>query len=114
MKEYNDLILFQKIYDLFLWLHPILNRFPKSEKFLLAEQIERCMIEIVRHAVRINFQKIKNRDLVEEMSAELDMLKILVRLSKDLRFVSVKSYGVFSEKAVEVGKLLGGWQKSLI
>ncbi|MFA5169333.1 MAG: diversity-generating retroelement protein Avd [Candidatus Paceibacterota bacterium] len=114
MENYNDLVLFQKLYDLFLWLHPILNKFPKSEKFVLAEQIEKCIIEIIKGVVMINYQKSKSRISAEDLSLELDNLKVLMRLSKDLRFLSIKSYGIFSEKAVEAGKLLGGWQKSLI
>jgi len=114
MEKYEDLIFFQKIYDLAIWLHPILNRFPKSEKFVLAEKIENCMIEILKKAIIINFQKNKNQILMSELNAEIDCLKILVRLAKDLKFLNIKSYGIFSEKVVESGKLLGGWQKTLI
>jgi uncharacterized protein (DUF342 family) len=114
MQDYNDLILFQKVYDLSLWLHPILNKFPKSEKFVLAENIENCMLEILKGVVKVNSEKSKRNILIEELSAEVDTLRILVRMSKDLRFLSIKAYGVFSDKITEVGKLLGGWQKSLI
>ena len=36
----------------------------------------------------------------------------LVRLSKDLEFISVRQYGFAAERVNEVGKLLGGWIKS--
>lgn len=112
MNNYNDLILFQKIYDLALWLHPILIKFPKNQKFVLAERIENCLLEILEDIVRINSQKSKSQFLNDELNVKADKLRILVRMAKDLKFMSIKSYGVFSEKITEVGKLLGGWQKA--
>lgn len=111
MNNYNDLILFQKAYDLALWLHPILNKFPKSQKFVLASKIENCLLELIEAIVKVN-SGIKNSYVMENLNVEVDRLRILVRLAKDLRFLSVKAYGFFSEKVTEIGKLTGGFQKA--
>mgnify|MGYP001365042028 FL=1 len=111
MYNYNDLFLFQKVYDLVLWFHPILNRFPKSQKFVLAQRIENCLIEILEDLVKLNSQKFRSEMLIENLNIKIDRLRILVRLAKDLKFISIKSYGVFAEKITEVGKLLGGFKK---
>jgi hypothetical protein len=111
MHNYNDLFLFQKTYDLVLWLHPILNKFPKSQKFVLAQRIENCLIEVLEDLVKLNSQKLKSDILMEDLNVKIDRLRILVRLAKDLKFISVKSYGVFAERVTEVGKLLGGFKK---
>jgi hypothetical protein len=113
MYNYNDLILFQKVYDLVLWLHPILNRFPKSQKFVLAQRIENCSLEILEKIVKINSSKTKSAFLMENLNVDIDRLRILVRLSKDLRFINIKTYGIFCEKVTEIGKLFGGWQKKV-
>lgn len=112
MYNYNDLILFQKIYDLILWLHPILNRFPKSQKFVLAQKIENCSLEILEKVVKINSAKTKSAFLLENLNVDVDRLRILVRLAKDLRFINIKTYGTFCEKVTEIGKILGGWKKT--
>lgn len=113
MYNYNDLILFQKVYDLVLWLHPILNRFPKSQKFVLAQRVENCSLEILEKVVKVNSSKTKSDFLFESLNVDVDRLRILVRLSKDLRFINIKTYGVFCEKVTEIGKLLGGWKKTV-
>jgi hypothetical protein len=46
---------------------------------------------------------------LQQASIELDELRILIRLSKDLHFVNVKQYGVAAEKMNEIGRLLSGW-----
>jgi hypothetical protein len=46
---------------------------------------------------------------LQQASVELDELRILIRLSKDLHFMNVKQYGVAAEKMNEIGRLLSGW-----
>ena len=49
---------------------------------------------------------------VYKISVELDKLRILIRLSKDLKFISIRQYGFGAEKINEIGKMLGGWIKN--
>jgi hypothetical protein len=46
---------------------------------------------------------------LEEADVHLEKLKIYLRLSKDLEFISMGLYEESSEKVTEIGKLLGGW-----
>ena len=46
MSEMDKLVLYQKMYDLILYSFPIINRFPKSQKFVLGQQIQNCMLGI--------------------------------------------------------------------
>jgi len=41
----------------------------------------------------------------------LDKLRILIRLSKDLHFISIRQYEFVANKVNEIGKMLGGWMK---
>jgi len=43
----------------------------------------------------------------------LDKLRILIRLSKDFKFISIRQYEFVSGEINEVGKMLGGWIKSV-
>ena len=40
----DDLILFQKAYDLFVWLFPIVGKFPKNQRFVLGQKIQKNLI----------------------------------------------------------------------
>ncbi len=109
----KKLILFQKIYDFVLWLYPVVNRIPKTHKTVLGRQIEELALSLlllVMSANRVRGQK--RAELQRVISEELDKLRILLRLTKDLRFMSIKQYVYSSEKVNEIGKILSGWMRA--
>jgi len=106
----EDLILYQKMYDLIKYSFPVLNNFPKSQKFVLAQQIENTFLKMLDLIVTANKLKSKARTLFL-LDVELQKAKTLVRLAVDLRFMSIKRYGIFSEKLAEIGRLIGGWSR---
>lgn len=106
----KKLILFQKIYDFVLWLYPVINRIPRHHKTVLGRQVEELavsMLLVVLSANRARGQKREELQFV--ISEDLDKLRILIRLTKDLRFMSIKQYSYSSEKVNEIGKILSGW-----
>jgi len=46
------------------------------------------------------------------LSRNLDMLRLYIRLEKDTRQISIGRYEVVSKQLSEIGRLVGGWQKS--
>lgn len=104
----DDLIIYQKAYDFMLWLHPVVNKFPKGQRFVLGQRIELKTLDVIHSMIVANALRDKAASL-QQASMELDELRILLRLSKDLHFVNVKQYGVAAEKINEVGRLLSGW-----
>ena len=106
----EDLIIYQKVYDLIKYSFPVLNRFPKSQKFVLGQQIENTFVKMLELIVTANKLKSKGRTLFL-LDIELQKAKTLVRLAADLRFMSIKRYGIFCEKLSEIGRLTGGWSK---
>jgi four helix bundle protein len=106
----DDLIIFQKTYDLILWIFPMINRFPKKQRFVLGQQIENELLEIIEDIILANNERSKI-EILKRISVRLDTLRVLVRLAKDLRFLSIKQYGNAALKINEIGKLLSGWMK---
>ena len=104
----NDLIIYQKTYDLLLWLYPVVNRFPKSQRFVLGQRIEKKVLDILTSIIQANVERDKILAL-KKTSVELDELRILIRLSKDLRFMNIRQYEAVAEKMNEIGRLLSGW-----
>lgn len=106
----DDLIIFQKVYDLILWLYPAVNKFPKSQRFVLGQRIENTVLEILKGIIQAN-QESNKLPYLKQVSIDLDKLRILVRLSKDLKFINIRQYRFVAEKINEIGKILGGWMK---
>lgn len=107
---FQDLIIYQKTYDFMLWLHPVVNKFPKSQRFVLGQQIENELLEIIKDIILANSERNKI-EILKRINIRLDTLRTLIRLAKDLRFLSIKQYGDAAVKMNEIGKLLNGWMK---
>lgn len=106
----ENLPIFEKTYRLILWLYPTINKFPKSQRFVLGQQIENTALSILTGIIISNAERDKLVAL-KRVSASLDTLRILIRLAKDLKFISVQQYLFAAERVNEVGKMLGGWMK---
>ena len=106
----QDLVIFQKVYDLILWMYPLINKFPKKQRFVLGQQLENTLLDILKGIIQANQERNKLETL-KQVSIDLDKFRILYRLAKDLKFMSIKQYQFGAEKINEVGKILGGWIK---
>ena len=112
MSDMKELIIYQKYYDLMLYSLPIIGRFPKDQRFTLGQQIENAMLEIGKMIVHANKLKQKKGKLYE-IDIELEKLRFLIRVSKDLKIMTVSKYGHHCERLDAFGRLLGGWLKAV-
>ena len=78
---------------------------------MLGQQIQNCLLDIAKLIVQANKQRAKLPTLTQ-IDIELEKLRLLIRLAKDLRLLAVKQYGLIAERVDEIGRLLGGWIKS--
>jgi four helix bundle protein len=111
MSDMKELIIYQKHYDLMVYSFPIIGRFPKDQRFVLGQQIENQMLEIGKMIVHANKLKQK-RGKLYDIDIELEKLRFLIRIAKDLKFLSISKYGHHCERLDEIGRLLGGWLKT--
>jgi len=110
----NQLLIFQKTYDFFLWFFPYINRIPKFHRLILGRRLEKVSLSLLVLVIRANKTSGNERIILQQkISDELDILRILIRLTKDLKFISVKQYALAAEKINEIGRMLTGWMKSV-
>jgi hypothetical protein len=55
----------------------------------------------------------QRRDKVLLVSSSVDMLRIFIRLAADTKVIDKKYYVLLQEQIDEVGRMLGGWLKTL-
>ncbi len=60
-----------------------------------------------------NSQRDKKLPILEDSIVSLDLLKILIRLAKDVQALDNKKYIHLEQNLLEIGRMLGGWKKSL-
>ena len=102
----------QKVYDLLLWIIPLIGRFPRSHRFLLGDRIEVNLLEILDDLIEAYYTKNKE-GLLRAANLRCEQIRVLVRLCKDLGIIGMEKYRHASEKIDEIGRMIGGWKKSL-
>jgi MutS domain I len=107
----EDLIpVVQRSYDLCAGLYEHVNRFPRAQRTLLGRVILEDALQMLTLLTVVNRRTVKHEGLAEA-SGRLDALRITLRLSKRLGFLSNGGYERLSQVADEVGRMLGGWLK---
>jgi len=102
----------EKCIDMIQYGYIALQQFPKSEKFTLAADIKRYMYSLLENIVKLANLRDKKR-ILKNIDICLEMLKTFIRLARDLKFLSIKKYEIISRHIVELGKMNGGYWKSL-
>ena len=108
----DELKILQKIFDMMDYGYKALQQFPKSEKFALATDIKHSMNVLLRRCIEAQ-KKYYKKTTLQDMDVEIATLKAYIRLSFQLGFLSSKKYEIWSDMVVEIGKMLGGWLKSV-
>ncbi len=110
----DKLILYQKTYDLYLYTHKFIKKFPKSERFLISKALQGSLLEAIKLSVKANLQKNQKRRLIyqEGIEVQLQIYLTVLRLSRDLNFLPKKKYQHASFLVNEIIKILYGWKKS--
>jgi hypothetical protein len=108
----NEDNILTKLNDLLLYTVPQLSKFPRDQKFVLGDRIQIKLMAVQEECLRAYYGRDK-RDRLLEANLQLEVTRHLVRLAYNLRLMNAKTYGVISEKIDEVGRMVGGWLKSL-
>ncbi len=101
----------QKCYDLVLWLLQRIESFPRTHRFTVGDRLAAAALDVLENLLAAAYTREK-RALLEAANLRLHRLRMLVRLAKDLRLLSLGGYEYAAEHADEVGRLLGGWLRS--
>ena len=99
-------------YRLMLWTVPKLGKFPRDQRFLLADRINKTMMDTLENLIDASYsKKEKAVPILIETNRQLEKLRYYSRLSKDLKYINVKGYHYFANEINRIGKMVGGWIK---
>ena len=113
----NTMKVYQKWEDMAEYLYIALKSYPKSERFTLAAKTANELWEIGTNITRAN--AVGNENKTEKLrtvyAADLALvkLKVLVRMGMRLKFLPLKKYEILAGQITEVGRMIGGWIKSI-
>jgi len=101
-----------KTYDLVLWLLPKVEKFTRSFRFTVGDRIANLALDLLLLLVEAAYSTDK-ADLLERASRRTNGLRYMLRLAKDLKLLALDSYGFAVERLDEIGRMIGGWRKSV-
>jgi len=106
----QEFLVIKKGYDFSKWLLQHTGRFPKSYRFSVAAKLENAILDFIEITTVANMRKDK-LPFLRKADEALARLRLLFRLSYEMRFINLKSYEFGSKQLAELGRLLGGWIK---
>ena len=106
-----------RAYDLTLWLFQKVESLPRSHRVLLGDRTVKSGLEILPvllvRAAYLPSHSPRKAELLDRANLETNALRYLLRISKDLRLISLDSYTFASQRIEEIGRMTAGWRKSL-
>jgi hypothetical protein len=103
----KNFALYEKLCDLADWLFPVVDKWPKAEKFALCTQVKNCVHDMVKLAIRAQKSREKVRWLYE-LDVQLQMLRHFLRHAHGRRYLSNRKLRLVTEMLSEIGRITGG------
>ena len=96
-----------------MW-HEFILHFPKDSRYTLGAKIDSRFLEAIELIIKASYSdKLEKLISLKNASVKLDLLKFFLQIAWEIKSLDNKKYIKIYEKLNEVGKMLGGWIKSL-
>ena len=103
--------LFVKTYDFLLWLIPLTLKFPKSQRFLLAERLSKMALDFYDTILDAVMEPKRQDECLDEADKLLTKIRLYIRLSYDLKCINQRRFEHAARSVNEIGRLIGGWKR---
>lgn len=109
-----DIPIFKKIYRLYKLFYGYRNAVSKQDRYTLWQRCEGLILDVLE-SILLASQQTKQEKLptLQKTSLKLNLLRVFLRLCKDVKSIDNKKYAQLQEIVDEIGRMLGGWIKSV-
>ena len=101
----------EAMYRFMLWLVPTVEKFPRSQKFLLGDRIQSTALDVLEGLIEATYTRTRGR-MLSTANLGVEKLRLLFRLSFDLKFLDMRRYEHAARSLDEIGRMIGGWRKA--
>ncbi len=108
----KDLPVYRQTYSLLLQITNITRNFSKDFKYNLGERILNTTIDLIIDIYFANSNINTRYNYIVNAINKLEVVLLLLRLSSDMKLISVKQYADSSLIIDSIGKQLNGWKIS--
>jgi hypothetical protein len=109
-----DVPIIQHSYNLFRSLHDLTPAIPKLARHTLWQRCQNLCLDILQGLISTGYLPPEKRaEKLLRLSESLDLLRVLIRLSFETKIISQKAYLSLQQAIDDIGRMLGGWLKSI-
>ncbi len=112
MAQYEHLPVFKKSYDLLLAVYQSVGMFGREFKYTIGEKMKNESLELIVSIYKANNTKDK-LDMIVVAKEHLEVLRLYIRISKDLKQITLKKMIFLNEFIESISKQLSGWEKAV-
>ena len=111
----EEMVIFPRTYDFLSWLIPLTMNFPRSQRFVITRRLQDAALNFQELIIEANARRSEKRsEKLHAADAELLKIRLYLRLCEKWHWITPGQYRHASEMVAELGRLLGGWIKSVI
>ncbi len=93
------------------WLVPTVEKFPRSQKFLLGDRMQTTALDILERLIEATYDRARLTHL-RAANLGLEKLRHLARLAFDLRHMDERRYEYCVRELDGIGRQVGAWLKT--
>lgn len=108
----KEFILKEKCKDMMKYGYSAIRDIPRDYRYTLGVDIRCSMTKLLQSTIRCGKRYYKKTTL-EDMDIELDTLRTLILVAVENKVITIKEYEHWSILLAELGRMIGGWIKSL-
>ena len=87
--------------------------FPKHEKYTIGQKTENTILEVLELILSASYAGIYKKEILRKTNNKTDLLKYLIRIAYETNSIRIKNYLSLEEEILNIGRMIGGWQRSL-
>ena len=114
--KFENLIVYQKSYELALSLYRFSNELPKEEKYGIVSQIKRASLSVPLNIAEGHGKQSSNDEFNRFLSmakGSCSEIRVLLSFVKDLGYLKEEAYEKYYERYEELEKMLYGLMKTV-
>ena len=112
MALYDQLPVYKASYDLLIKLYQIAHDLPKEHKYTLGEKLKNYCLDLLIGIYQANIA-VDKKSTIQLLIQLIEQIKILVRVSRDIRIIGLQQYADISLLIDSISKQLRGWERYL-
>lgn len=93
-------------------VYPLLQKFPRAEKFALCQEIKQAFYRAIRNLMMSNSLPSGRAKYYASIDADIKLLLILFSIAREQQYITEKKLLHIQERIFELGRILGGLIKA--